>query len=222
MSNTVPIVVARLLEAGDTAARDAAWGEFVAAHSRLIFHVARSFGGERDDIMDRYTVVLDHLRANDLRRIRAFVADGRSEFSTWLVVVAQHACLDHRRHRYGRIRRVDDSGSSGADEERAARRRLVDLISANIDLSSISDRARNGEDAVREAELHAALEAALETLPPRDRLIVKLRFEDDLPMSEVSRNLGFPNRFQAYRHLTEVLSVLRRALERAGVRDTVP
>jgi RNA polymerase sigma factor (sigma-70 family) len=220
MSSSLPIVVARLLHSGDTAARDAAWGEFVAAHSRLIFHVARGFGGERDVIMDRYTFVLDHLRADDLRRIRAFVADGRSEFTTWLVVVAQHACLDHRRQRYGRIRRVDDG--SGADEDRTARRRLVDLISADIDLSSLSDGARTGEDALRETELYGALEAALETLPARDRLMVKLRFEDDLPMSEVSRNLGFPNRFQAYRHLTEILRVLRRALERAGIRDTVP
>ena len=222
MSNSLPIVVARLLDSSDTAARDAAWGDFVAAHSRLIFHVARGFGGERDVIMDRYTFVLDHLRANDFRRLRAFVADGRSEFSTWLVVVAQHACLDHRRHRYGRIRRVEDNGSSDADEDRAARRRLVDLISADVDLSSISDGARTGEDALRETQLYSALEAALETLPARDRLMVKLRFEDDLPMSEVSRNLGFPNRFQAYRHLTEILRALRRTLERAGIEDTVP
>jgi RNA polymerase sigma factor (sigma-70 family) len=222
MPNSLPIVVARLLDASDAAARDAAWGEFVAAHSRLIFHVARGFGGERDVIMDRYTYVLDHLRVDDFRRIRAFVADGRSEFSTWLVVVAQHACLDHRRQRYGRIRRVDDGASPDADEDRAARRRLVDLISADVDLSSLSDGARTGEDALRETELYGALEAALETLPARDRLMVKLRFEDDLPMSELSRNLGFPNRFQAYRHLTEILRGLRRALERAGIRDTVP
>lgn len=221
MSNPLPIVVARLLDPSDTAARDAAWGDFVAAHSRLIFHVARGFGGERDAIMDRYAYVLDQLRANEFRRVRAFVADGRSEFSTWLVVVAQHACLDHRRQRYGRLRRVDD-GSTLTGDDRAARRRLVDLISADVDLSSIGDGAQNGEDSIREAELHSAVDAAIETLPPRDRLMVKLRFEDDLPISELSRNLGFTNRFQAYRHLAEVLAVLRRALERSGIKDMVP
>jgi RNA polymerase sigma factor (sigma-70 family) len=221
MPHPLPIVVARSLGWSDTAARDAAWGDFVAAHSRLIFHVARGFGGERDVIMDRYAYVLDHLRANDFRRIRAFVADGRSEFTTWLVVVAQHACLDHRRQRYGRIRRVDDPSGAG-DDGRAARRRLADLISADVDLASIGDGAGNGEDAVREEELYNALEAAIETLPPRDRLMVKLRFEDDLPMSELSRNLGFANRFQAYRHLADVLKTLRRVLERAGISDTVP
>ena len=221
MSKPLPNVVARLLGSSDPAARDVAWGEFVAAHSRLIFHVARGFGGERDLIMDRYTYVLDQLRANDLRRIRAFVADGRSEFSTWLVVVAQHACLDHRRHRYGRIRKTGD-GSVSADEDRAARRRLVDLIGADVDLGVISDGARNGEDVICDAELYNALEAAIESLPPRDRLMVKLRFEDDLPMPELARNLGFANRFQAYRHLADVLRVLRRVLERSGIRDVVP
>lgn len=221
LPSTLPVVVARLLDASELAARDAAWGEFVASHSRLIFHVARSFGGDRDATMDRYAFVLDHLRADDCHRIRAFIADGRSEFTTWLVVVAQHACLDHRRHQYGRIRRADD-GSSGADDDRAARRRLVDLIAAEVDLALIRDRASTIEESIRVAELHHALDAALDTLPPRDRLMVKLRFEDGLPMPELSRNMGFPNRFQAYRHLRQVLRALRGALERAGVKDLVP
>jgi RNA polymerase sigma factor (sigma-70 family) len=221
MSGVLPVVVARLLDATEPAARDAAWGEFVAAYSRLVFHVSRGFGGDRDAIMDRYAHVLDCLRTDDFRRVRAFVADGRSEFSTWLVVVAQHACLDHRRHQYGRSRRrVGDAAP--LEEERAARRRLVELVSAEVDLSVLCDMSRNSEDSVREAELYTALETAIETLPPRDRLLVKLRFEDDLPMAEVSRNLGFSNRFQAYRQLNDVLRLLRRALERAGIKDAVP
>lgn len=221
MPSALPVVVARLLDATEVAARDAAWGDFVAAHSRLLFHVARGFGGDRDAVMDRYAFVLDHLRADGFRRIRAFVADGRSEFTTWLVVVAQHACLDHRRHHYGRTRRRDGDVPAH-DEEQAARRRLVELISSEVDLSAIRDTGRSSEDSVREAELYHALEAAIETLLPRDRLMVKLRFEDEVPMPEIARNLGFPNRFQAYRHLAAVLSALRRALERAGIKDAVP
>jgi RNA polymerase sigma factor (sigma-70 family) len=221
MPGVLPVVVARLLDATELAARDAAWGEFVAAYSRLVFHVCRGFGGDRDAIMDRYAHVLDHLRADDFRRVRAFVADGRSEFSTWLVVVAQHACLDHRRHHYGRSRRRDGDAAA-LEEERAARRRLVELVSAEVDVSVLRDMSRNSEDSVRETELYNALEAAIETLPPRDRLMVKLRFEDDLPMAEVSRNLGFSNRFQAYRRLAEVLALLRRVLARSGIKDAVP
>jgi RNA polymerase sigma factor (sigma-70 family) len=171
--------------------------------------------------MDRYAAVLDRLRQDDFRRLRTYVADGRSEFTTWLVVVAQRICLDDRRHRYGRSRRpVGDS--TDYDDERAARRRLVDLVASKVDLSSISDtRSDSPEDSVRVADLYHALQAALSHLEPRDRLLIKLRFEDELPMPEIARSLKFPTRFHAYRRLTQVLGDLRDALEDSGVRDAI-
>ena len=138
MPGSPPTVVARLLGGGDAAARESAWAEFVAAHSRLLLHVSRSFGGDHDAAMDRYAAVLEQLRRDDFRRLRTYAADGRSEFSTWLVVVAQRICLDHLRSRYGRFRTVEE-GTAVHDEEWAARRRLVDLISADVDLSSLTD-----------------------------------------------------------------------------------
>jgi RNA polymerase sigma factor (sigma-70 family) len=166
--------------------------------------------------------VLEQLRRDDFRRLRTYAADGRSEFSTWLVVVAQRICLDHRRSHYGRFRPVA-GGSAVHDEEWAARRRLVDLISADVDLSSLGDhKASDPENRLRLADLDHALESALSLLAPRDRLLVKLRFEDDLPMPKVARSLGFPTRFHAYRRLSQVLEALRRALERGGVREAAP
>jgi RNA polymerase sigma factor (sigma-70 family) len=222
MPGSPPSLLARLLETDDCAVRESAWAEFVAAHSRLLLHVGRSFGGDHDAAMDRYACVLEQLRADDFRRLRTFVADGRSEFSTWLVVVAQRICLDHWRSRYGRLRPVD-ADESAHDQQWAARRRLVDLLSADVDLSSLSDgHATSPEDRVREADLYHALESALALLDPRDRLLVKLRFEDEIPMPEVARSLGFPTRFHVYRRLSLVLADLRRALESSGVRDAAP
>jgi RNA polymerase sigma factor (sigma-70 family) len=212
----------RLLDASDPSGREAAWAEFVAIHSRLILHVARSFHGDHDAAMDRYAQVLEQLRRDDFRRLRTYAADGRSEFSTWLVVVAQRICQDHRRSRYGRFRPAEGD-SATQEEEWAARRRLVDLISADVDLSSLGDhKAGDPEDKLRLADMYQALESALTLLEPRDRLLVKLRFEDDLPMPEVAQSLGFPTRFHAYRRLSRVLEDLRRALERSGVRDAAP
>jgi len=222
MPGSPPSVLARLLEASDSAVRESAWSAFVAEYSRLLLHVSRSLGGDHDAAMDRYACVLEHLRADDFRRLRVYVADGRSEFSTWLVVVAQRVCLDHRRTRYGRLR-ATDGDPRARDEEWAARRRLVDLLSADVDLSSISDgAARDPEDRVRLADLYHALESALACLDPRDRLLVKLRFEDEIPMPDIARDLGFPTRFHAYRRLTRVLLDLRRVLESGGVRDAAP
>jgi len=221
MPGSPPSVLARLLEASDSAARESAWAELVGLYSRLLLHVGRSFGGDHDAAMDRYAWVLEQLRADDFRRLRTYVADGRSEFSTWLVVVAQRLCLDHRRTRYGRLRAADGDGAH--EDEWAARRRLVDLIAADVDLSSIGDGHGAGpEDRVRLADLYHALESALALLDSRDRLLVKLRFEDGIPMPEIARNLEFPSRFHAYRRLTQVLADLRGALERSGVRDPAP
>lgn len=222
MPGSPPSVLVRLLEASDGAARESAWEELAGLYSRLLLHVGRSFGGDHDAAMDRYAWVLEQLRADDFRRLRTYVADGRSEFSTWLVVVAQRLCLDHRRTRYGRLRAAD--GDAGPHEEEwAARRRLVDLIAADVDLSSIGDgRGAGPEDRVRLADLYHALESALALLDSRDRLLVKLRFEDEIPMPEIARNLEFPSRFHAYRRLTQVLAGLRCALERSGVRDPAP
>lgn len=217
-----PAALSRLLAEPDLEARDDAWSEFVRQHSRLLLHVARSFGGGHDAAMDRYTYVLEQLREDDFRRLRTYSADGRSEFSTWFVVVAQRLCLDYYRAKYGRVRAVGADTASHA-AERAARKRLVELVSAEIDLAELESPAVPLiEDALQEAQTYQALENALALLEPRDRLLVKLRFEDDLPMPEVARNLGFPTRYHAYRRLRVVLAQLRQALERSGVRDATP
>jgi RNA polymerase sigma factor (sigma-70 family) len=222
MPGSYPSVLACLLEARDDATRELAWSAFLTSYNRLLLHVSRSLGGGHDAAMDRYACILEHLRADEFRRLHTFAEDGRSEFTTWLVVVAQRICLDHRRAQYGRFRAgVGDPRAH--DEEWAARRRLVDLLSADVDLSSITDgAARDPEDHVLLADLYHALESALALLDPRDRLLVKLRFEDGLSMPEIARDLGLPSRFHAYRRLAQVLHALRGTLERIGVRDAAP
>jgi len=123
MTDARPAPLSRLLNAEEPSAREACWADFVSAYSRLILHVAREMGGEHDAAMDRYAFVLEQLRRDDCRRLRSYVADGRSEFSTWLVVVAQRLCRDHLRHRYGRMRHPE-SDPATYDDEWAARRRF--------------------------------------------------------------------------------------------------
>jgi RNA polymerase sigma factor (sigma-70 family) len=216
-----PDVLSRLLAANTAASRDDAWAAFVAAHSRLILHVARSLGGDHDAAMDRYARILEQLRGDDCYRLRAFAADGRSEFTTWLVVVAQRICLDHHRHLYGRRCAATEIGA-GRGADHAARRRLVDLVAADVDLDSLADAGRlEAPDAIDAADVSVLLDNALATLSPADRLLIKLRFEDELPMPEIARQLGFPTRFHAYRRLTRVLAALRPAVQRVVMRDAI-
>jgi RNA polymerase sigma factor (sigma-70 family) len=116
--------------------------------------------------------------------------------------------------------RAAEEDSRIRHEERAARRRLVDLVAAEMDISSIVDTGSvSPEEVLRGNDLENALHAALSRLEPQDQLLIKLRFEDELPMPEIARSLKFRTRFHAYRRLTRVLADLRRTLADNGVKD---
>src|SRR5689334_14219985 len=105
-------------DSSDSVIREAGWDAFISAHTKLLLHVARSLGGDHDAVMDRFTYLLEQLRRDDFRRLRGYAATEQSEFSTWLVVVAQRVYLDHHRARYGRAK-LGENDSAANIEERA-------------------------------------------------------------------------------------------------------
>ncbi len=214
MADAPPPELLGLLNATDPAAREAAWAAFVSAHSRLLLHVARSVGRDYDASMDAYAFVLEGLRDDDYRRLRAYAADGRSKFTTWLVVVARRLCLDHHRRRYGRLR----SDAPGEQQAHAARRRLQDLIAAELDLTP--EPTGDAQQSLEAGERRATLEAVLNALTPRDRLVLKLRYEDDLSAREIAGLLGLPTPFHVYRRLNALLVELRGTLRDRGLDGT--
>ena len=201
----------------DTDGLDAAWRAFVAEHTRLLLHVARSVSSNHDDAMDAYAFVIEQLQADDFRRLREFVAEPRSKLSTWLVVVARRLCLDLYRRRYGRVRGLDSA------PQRAARRRLQDLVCVDVDVHELP-AAHNGstELAIRRSELQIALDQALALLDPQDHLLLRLRFDDDLTAQEIAKLLNFPSPFHVYRRVNALLAVLRRTLEERGIESPIP
>jgi len=126
--------------------------------------------------MDAYAFVLAALRNDRCSRLRAYAPDGRTRFTTWLVVVARRLVRDHQRQRYGRPRSDDEERIA----EHAVRRRIEDLVVAEIDPDILTSPADTGPDAgIRRQELTAALRQALGELEPSDRLLLALRFEDE-------------------------------------------
>jgi RNA polymerase sigma factor (sigma-70 family) len=205
-----------LLESADGNARERAWAEFVRVHSRLILHVARSVGGEHDAIMDRYAYVLERLAEDDSRRLREFVVNGPSRFTTWLVVIVRRLCLDHHRHKYGRVRENTDP------DTRRVRRHLADYVATSLEVENLVSRAPGPERQVREREIREHLREVVNDLSARDRLLLALRFNDDYTARRIAEMMGFPSPFHVYRRLNGVLRDLRRALEQRGVDDPRP
>lgn len=219
MSDGLPPELGKLLSSSDPSEREAAWTAFLDRYSRLLLRVAHSLGGGHDAAMDRYAYVLEWLRRDDFSRLRTFVPDGRCQFSTWLVVVARRLCLDHGRRRYGR----PAASGSDAAERRSSRKRLADLVGERLDLDSLEGPSTSSPDSeLREQELKTALDTAIGELDGSERLLLKLRFEFDLPVREIAEMMRAPSVFHVYRRLNSSLERLRGELTRLGVVDPEP
>jgi RNA polymerase sigma factor (sigma-70 family) len=216
----VPPEVSALLAASTDPDRERAWTGFVQTFTPPILRVARSLGGDPDLVMDRYAFVLERLRGDDCRRLRAYMRPGAGEFSLWLIVVVRRLCLDHHRERYGRSRGV-------SDDERASRRaqryRLVDLLADQTLPELLAAPGTSAPDQVfAREERSRALTSALERLDPEDRLLLRFRFGEELTAREIAKLLRLPTVFHVYRRLDRVLKELRVSLQALGVREVEP
>jgi RNA polymerase sigma factor (sigma-70 family) len=211
-SQTKPeeLVELQILSATNPDAAEAAWERLLERHSRLLLKVAHAAGGGYDDALDRYSYMIERLREDQFRRLRHYTPDANCRFSTWLVVVAQRLVADHQRIRYGRFR--SPTGVAAAETRRALADwqvlgHLEERVAAPDDLSDDLDREER-TDAVR---------ATVMSLAPEDRLLLRLRHDDELPVREIIRLLGFPTVFHVYRRLDALYRTLRRALLDQGI-----
>ena len=208
----LPVELTRVLELdGESPGSADAWAGFLARYSPLLLRTARSLGGSHDAVMDRYAFMIERLQADNFRRLRVFRDDGRATFVTWLVVTARRLCLDEHRQRYGRSQQEPTSDTAA---RRVTRRSLADLVGADIPIGDLPDRGAAVDEQLDRASQHAILAAALAKLPYPDRLLLALRFEDDLSAREIAEILEMASPFQVYRRLDRVLATLRASLSR--------
>jgi RNA polymerase sigma factor (sigma-70 family) len=202
----------------DDSAREKAWVDFLASCSDTLLRVARVMGGDEDAVMDRYAFILDALRRDDYRRLRAYVNDGKSSFETWLAVVARRLCTDEYRGRYGRLQ----SESEVTSARRALRRNLGDLVGSELGLDDLLSHDDTPDTALEKKEWRTVLDAALAALDTEDRVILRLRFEDDISVPEIARLLDLGSSFSVYRRVKRILAGVRKKLEAAGIYDAAP
>ena len=211
-----PFELSQLLRAADSSSRLAAWEDLIGRHTRLLLAVSRSFSGSHDAAMERYTYILDKLREDDFRRLRTFEETSGARFSTWLTVTARHLCLDHLRTVYGRHR--ESAKPQRTYPLRGIRRALADSIGPDVDVERIVDEQSPSLVAQTVVgERDEALRVALTQLTSRERLLLALRYEDDLSAARIASIVGLPTPFHVYRQLNTILSKLRYTLESRGV-----
>ena len=221
-SKSFPPELTALLQAGDADARQRAWSAFTRSYSDLILRAVHSLGRDHDARMDLYTHVLDELARNDFQRLRSYPARGAGKFPYWLALVVRRLSLDQLRRLYGRKPASSEGGTAG-DLERRNRRRLVELLGESFELDRLADvSGHDPETDLRKRQLEGALVAALDSIDARDLLLLKLRFEDDLPVTKIAEVLRLNSEFQVYRRLKKITATMKARLEREGIHDPTP
>ena len=216
LSAPVPPQLSALLQASDDVTRSRAWTAFLDEYSRLLIATTRKAAVNHDGAMDHYAYILDELRQDDFHRLRSFAGEGRGKFTTWLVVVARRLCVDHHRQTHGRTQPGPAPGHVESVDH-IARQNLADLVAGEIDWERIEDNGSVQPDGGAQIrEQRQALVAAVERLDIPDQLLLKLRFEDDIPIGMIGPVVGLSSRWQVHRRMKLVLARLRDELEAGG------
>jgi len=81
-------------------------------------------------------------------------------------------------------------------------------------MSEIADPAPSPESVVEDQEQRGMLQKCMQGLAADERLILRLRFEDELSLEEISQLAGLRDAQRVHRRLTSILQKLRWAIER--------
>jgi RNA polymerase sigma-70 factor (ECF subfamily) len=155
---------------GCIAKDDRAWRQFLKSYGALIYGsvaglLSRFSIHEPEITEDIFAGVIEKLLIDDCAALRRF--SWKSKFSTWLVSVARNRTYDYLRRRK---RRPTISLSAPIDD---GEDELQRVIAQDLDLD-------------HELEVELTVTRALENLPDKDRLIVKLYFMEGMKEREIA------------------------------------
>jgi RNA polymerase sigma factor (sigma-70 family) len=158
----------RELIQGCIARDERAWKQFIKSYDRCIYGAILNLLGkfsihEPEVASDIFASVIEKLLKNDCAALRRF--KWNSKLSTWLVSIARNKTYDYLR---GLKRRPNISLDTPLDQDS----KLEDILSDGLDL-----------DLDIEVRLTAA--EALDMLPDKDRLILKLYYIEGMKEKEI-------------------------------------
>src|SRR5215467_6869272 len=188
MAEPSPALVQRA-QAGDAAALSA----LVQSQQTYVYSIAMSLMHNPADAADMTQEAFVRL----LRSLGTYRAE--TKFTTWLYRLVTNICLDGLRRRGRPIDSLDEPSSSQAgDDAQTAGDRLAD-----------SDRWTQPEQEVELRESASEVRAALDELPPAQRLALTLHYFEDMRYEDIAETMNLP--------LNTVKSHIRRGKERLAV-----
>jgi RNA polymerase sigma-70 factor, ECF subfamily len=170
-----------------------AWSELSAAHFDFMRAFARRFlpAPAARELADE--VIADLFTRGKLRQY-----EGRSSLRTWLAAVVAHAALNSRQT-LGRWVPLERAAGEDADSPRSER------------IQPENDQAA--------ALIEGMLNEAVGALPPEDRLLLRLYYEQELTLDAIGAALGL-SAAAISRRLKHLREGLRNAMDAHSRRDT--
>ncbi len=159
-----------------------------------------------------YVYVLDKLMVNNYAMINAF--KGRSTFKTYLFSIVTRLTIDFHRHRYGKT-------SKKSNPEQPPPKKLRLKIVSVIDPENMSDEEHlaetvmNREDEEAKKRLEGIVKSQLSELSPEDRLLLKMKYEDNFKVSEIAEILKLDQK-KTYRKINTLLSNFKEVFIKEG------
>jgi RNA polymerase sigma-70 factor (ECF subfamily) len=141
----------------------AAFVTLVERHRALVYRVAFQYAGNHHDADDIAQEVFIKVH----RSLGAFRRD--AQFTSWLYRIAMNACIDH-----GRRRSPTFSLDGGGDQ------RPFEVVA----------EAPAPDQRVYAGEIQRAVEAAVDRLPPQQRLIFTMRHFEGMKLTDIADALG--------------------------------
>ena len=167
-------------------------------------------------------LTIDWFRHRDGRRRLSVVADGLPALQR---AIFEHVFLERRSHVEAfELLRARDAPSLTFGEFlvqlRATYRAVSDGRRGHVlrELAGPPPVETETPSAPIDAHVGEALQDALSSLDPADRVAVELYLVEELPAETVAKMLGLVNSKAVYNRVYRALAVLRAQLERAGVR----
>ena len=186
MAEPSPALVQRA-QAGDPAAVSA----LVQSQQTYVYSIAMSLMHNPADAADMTQEAFVRL----LRSLGTYRAE--TKFTTWLYRLVTNICLDGLRRRGRPIDSLDEPTSTQEDSQTAG------------DKLADSDRWTQPEQEVELRESASEVRAALDELPPAQRLALTLHYFEDMRYEDIAETMNLP--------LNTVKSHIRRGKERLAL-----
>ena len=149
---------------------ESAYAELLARHLSRVFGLALRMVQNADDAGD----IAQEAFVKAFQSLRSF--DLNKSFGAWIAKITANLCIDHYRRR--RLALVSLDAPPGG--ERGGRP------------WEFADQRPDPEEVMSIGESERRLEDLIQSLPPRYRIVVLLRYKEDLAYEEIAETLGIP------------------------------